>query len=327
MVYYKTISFQVLQYLQSDGIIDSELYVERMLIMAGWDDILRELGDTPSPVDIVRRQYLKSLSDYTGRNTIAYYSAFLTRQAVGTDINDSDMTGFMNALKGMDCSKGLDLILHTPGGSPVAAEAIVNYLRSKFYNDIRAIVPQISMSAGTMLACAAKIIIMGKQSSLGPIDPQFNGIPAYNIKAEFEEAKADLALHPENAQYWAIQLQQYPAAFLKTALDAINLSSDLIKVWLGSCMYDSNIPAEAAIVNNIAQQLNEHDHSKTHDRHFNIDFCRSIGLKIEEMESDDCLQDKILSVHHAYLLSLSNSDSVKIIESQNGKAVINRFQS
>lgn len=44
--------------------------------MAGWDDILRELGDTPSPVDIVRRQYLKSLSDYTGRNTIAYYSAF-----------------------------------------------------------------------------------------------------------------------------------------------------------------------------------------------------------------------------------------------------------
>ena len=62
------------------------------------------------------------------------------------------MTGFMNALKGMDCSKGLDLILHTPGGSPAAAEAIVSYLRSKFHNDIRVIVPQISMSAGTMIA-------------------------------------------------------------------------------------------------------------------------------------------------------------------------------
>ena len=165
--------------------------------MAGWDDILRELGDTPSQTDIVRRKYLKALSNYTGRNTIAYYSAFLTRSVAGTDINDSDMTGFMNALKGMDCSKGLDLILHTPGGSPAAAEAIVSYLRSKFHNDIRVIVPQISMSAGTMIACAAKVIIMGKQSSLGPIDPQFNGIPAYNIKAEFEEAKADLAVHPE----------------------------------------------------------------------------------------------------------------------------------
>lgn len=291
--------------------------------MAGWDDILRELGDTPSQTDIVRRKYLKALSNYTGRNTIAYYSAFLTRSVTGIDINDSDMTGFMNALKGMDCSKGLDLILHTPGGSPAAAEAIVSYLRSKFHNDIRVIVPQISMSAGTMIACAAKVIIMGKQSSLGPIDPQFNGIPAYNIKAEFEEAKADLAVHPENAQYWAIKLQQYPAAFMKTALDAIELSSNLITVWLGSCMYNSSIPEEKAIVENIVQQLNEHDRSKTHGRHFNIDFCRDIGLKIEEMEKDNRLQDKILSVHHAYLLSLSNSDSIKIIECQNGKAVIN----
>ena len=36
--------------------------------MAGWDDILRELGDTPSQTDIVRRKYLKALSNYTGRN-------------------------------------------------------------------------------------------------------------------------------------------------------------------------------------------------------------------------------------------------------------------
>ena len=83
--------------------------------MAGWDDILTELNHTMSPSDFVRRKYLKQLSECTGRNTIAYYSAFLTRPNVqNIDINDSDMTGFMNALKGMDCTKGLDLILHTP---------------------------------------------------------------------------------------------------------------------------------------------------------------------------------------------------------------------
>ena len=109
------------------------------------------------------------------------------------DISDNDMVGFMNCLHGMDCSKGLDLILHTPGGSPSAAEGIVNYLRSKFKENIRVIVPHMAMSAGTMIACASNEIIMGKQSSLGPIDPQFNGIPAYNIKQEFEEAKEDLA--------------------------------------------------------------------------------------------------------------------------------------
>lgn len=290
--------------------------------MAGWDDILKELGVTPSSTDIVRRKYLKNLSKYTGRNTIAYYSAFLTKHVDGLDINDSDMTGFMNALKGMDCTKGLDLILHTPGGSPAAAEAIVSYLRKKFNKNIRVIVPQIAMSAGTMMACAAKEIIMGKQSSLGPIDPQFNGIPAYNIKQEFEEAKEDLSKNPQNAQYWAIKLRQYPAAFMKTAIDAINLSSALVEDWLGSCMFDKGKPEEKAIINEIVNKLNEHDQSKIHGRHFDMDFCASIGLKVVPMESDNKLQDKILSVHHAYLLTISNTDVKKVIECQNGKAVI-----
>ena len=71
-----------------------------------------------------------------------------------------------------DGKNGLDLLMHSPGGSPDAAEAVVNYLRSKF-TDIRVIIPQAAMSAATMLACAANRIVMGKHSSLGPIDPQF----------------------------------------------------------------------------------------------------------------------------------------------------------
>ena len=81
--------------------------------MANWNDILNEINST-NHLDNVRRKYLKELSDYTGRNTIAYYSAFLERQVTNVDINDSDMNGFMNAVHGLDYSKGLDLILHTP---------------------------------------------------------------------------------------------------------------------------------------------------------------------------------------------------------------------
>ncbi len=293
--------------------------------MAGWDDILREISETSSQLDCIRRKYLKKLSEYTNRNTIAYYSAFLLKpNAPNLEISDSDMTGFMNALKEMDCSKGLDLILHTPGGSPTAAEAIVNYLRNKFNNDIRVIVPQLAMSAGTMMACAAKEIIMGKQSSLGPIDPQFNGIPAYNIKMEFEEAKKDLATHPENANYWLIKLQQYPAAFLKTAIDAIELSSALVKDWLGTCMFDNSKDSET--IESIVKNLNEHDSSKTHGRHLNITFCKQIGLKIKEMENDNYMQDLILSVHHSYMITMDTSNAVKLIENQNGKAMINNLK-
>ena len=294
--------------------------------MAGWDEILREQNETWSRSDYIRRKYLKKLSQKTGRNTIAYYSAFLTRGGEGIanlDINDLDMNGFMNTLKGLDCNKGLDLILHTPGGSPAAAEAIITYLRKKFDFAIRVIVPQLAMSAGTMIACAAKEIIMGKQSSLGPIDPQFNGIPAYNIAQEFEEAKSDLADNPGNATFWAIRLQQYPAAFLKTALDAISLSGTLIEEWLGTCMFDKNKPDDVPVIENIVNTLNEHTDSKSHGRHFGLDFCRDMGLKIAPMEEDDELQDAILSVHHAYMLALESTGAVKIIENQEGKAVIN----
>lgn len=293
--------------------------------MAGWDDILKEMQSSDWSTDNVRRMYLRNLSNYTKRNTIAYYSAFLSRKDISNlDINDLDMTAFMNALKGMDCSKGLDLILHTPGGSPAAAEAIINYLRNKFSYNIRVVVPQLAMSAGTMMACAAKEIIMGKQSSLGPIDPQFNGIPAYNIKMEFEEAKKDLAKHPENIHYWAIKLQQYPAAFLKTAIDAIELSGKLVEDWLGTCMFDKNKNGDKKVIKNIVSNLNEHNNSRNHGRHLSMDFCKNLGLKIIAMEDDDVLQDAILSVHHSFMLTLGATKSIKIVETHEGKAVISQ---
>lgn len=293
--------------------------------MGNWRVILGEIQDTSSQTDIVREKYLKALSEHTGRNVISYYSSWLTKNGVhNLDICDADMTGFMTAVNGIDCKKGLDLILHTPGGDPTAAEVIVNYLRSKFNSDIRVIVPQLAMSAGTMIACAGKEIIMGRQSSLGPIDPQFSGIPAYNIQMEFEEAKYDLSSHPENAQYWAIKLQQYPAAFMKSAIDAINLSSELVSKWLGSCMFDS--VKDEQVIYDIVNFLNEHDNSKVHNRHLSAEKCSSVGLKISMMEDDDELQDLVLSLHHAYMITFDSSAAVKIIENHNGKRLVSSMR-
>ena len=173
--------------------------------MAGFSDIQKELGVTPSQLDVIRRKYIKQLATYTKRNVIVYYSGWLSKPGIpGVDINDLDMAGFMENVKDIDCSKGLDLILHTPGGNPTAAESIVKYLRIKFNNDIRVIVPHLAMSAGTMIACSGKEIIMGKHSSLGPVDPQLNGLPAYSVKKEFEEAKNDLLKNPNNVPYLSL---------------------------------------------------------------------------------------------------------------------------
>ena len=152
--------------------------------MPNWGQVLTEIqardaklaNDAKSAVDIVRRKYLKSLHKKTGRNVIAYYSGWLSNPAAfGIDVNDEDKAAFMMAIHGLDKDKGLDLILHTPGGGIAAAESLVDYLRRIFGGDIRAIVPHLAMSAGTMIACACKSIVMGKHSNLGPIDPQLGG--------------------------------------------------------------------------------------------------------------------------------------------------------
>lgn len=290
--------------------------------MAGWDDILDEIKRSPlkNAVDEVRHQYLRRLSELTGRNTIAYYSSWLTRRVENTDINDNDMNGFMNTVRGLDCENGLDLVLHTPGGSPMAAEAIVKYLRSKFGKNIRVIVPHMAMSAGTMIACSAKEIIMGKQSSLGPIDPQLNGIPAYSIQSEFEDAKLDLANGTQNFNYWRLLLSKYPAAYVKMAMDAIALSDTLLREWLGSCMLED---AASETIEKVCNSLNEHVDSKAHARHFDASFCKSIGLHIIDLEADQRLQDAVLSVHHCYVHTFASTAAVKIIENQNGNAFIN----
>lgn len=291
--------------------------------MAGWDEILREIQTTPGSFDVVRRKYLDKLSKLTGRNVISYYSGFLTKpSAPNTDINDGDMSGFMNALKDMDTTKGLDLILHTPGGNPTAAESIVKYLRSKFNNDIRIIVPHMAMSAGTMIACSGKEIIMGKHSSLGPIDPQINGIPAYEILQMYLDAKKELTAGQNSVQYWKLLLDRYPAPFMYTAISAINLSSTLVREWLGSCMFDASIDKDTAVIDTIVKALNEHIDSKTHSRHFDISYCKKIGLKITDLESDQKLQDAVLSLHHAYIFTMDSTNSVKIIENQRGKALV-----
>ena len=283
-----------------------------------WNGIMNEMGNYPNAFDVVRKKYIKKLSDLTGRNTIVYYSGWLQHPDGDSSIDDSDMEGFMNAVNELDCTKGLDLVLHTPGGSPTAAEAIVNYLKDKFQKDIRVIVPQLSMSAGTMIACSAKEIVMGRQSSLGPIDPQFNGIPAYNIISEFNAAKKDLAEDPTTANYWAIILQQYPAAFLKTCYDAISLSSTLAEEWLKDNMLKNNQSA----VNGIVEFLNSRDTNHDHGRHFNYKKCCDIGLNISLLEADQEFQDAVLALHHSLMITFQGTNAVKIIENQNGNAYI-----
>lgn len=167
--------------------------------MPSWGEILGELaasaqarGGNPD-FDSVRRKYLAQLHARTKRDTIIYYTDWLGGGTPASAISLEDMQGMMEVCRGLS-GPGLDLILHSPGGSAEATAAIVRYLRRKF-SDIRVFVPLAAMSAATMWALAGNQIVMGKHSQLGPIDPQMitplGQFPARAIIEQFEKAKAE----------------------------------------------------------------------------------------------------------------------------------------
>lgn len=295
--------------------------------MPTWNEILKEVGAHPNAFDFIRRKYLTELSEKTGRNTIIYYSGWLqkgnlSQKGFRFDIVDSDKMGFMSTLKGLNKAKGLDIILHTPGGSIGATESIVHYLKTVFGNNIRAIIPQIAMSAGTMIACSCKEIIMGKHSNLGPIDPQINGLPTHGIIEEFERAKREITLDRNTIPVWQTILSRYSPTLIGECEKAIKWSESMVSDWLKTNMFADDDSKDEK-VEAIISELGSHALTLSHDRHLSIDILKGkLGLKIIELESDQELQDKVLSVHHASIITITQTAAYKLIENQDGKAFI-----
>ncbi len=294
--------------------------------MPNWHEISEELKQAGSTFDVIRRKYIKELSQKTDRNVIIYYSGWLQKSNIeGLQVNDADKNGLMTVIHKLDRSKGLDLVLHTPGGDTAATESIVDYLHSMFGNDIRAIVPQLAMSAGTMIACSCKEIIMGQQSSLGPIDPQFGGIPAHGIVEEFKRALSEIKADPMSAAVWQPIIAKYNPTLIGECEKAIDWSEKMVKDWLDRNMLSAEAD-KANIIQTIIKELGDHALNKSHARHLSIHKCKDIGLKIVDLESDHDLQDLVLSVHHICIHTLSATNAFKIIENQNGIAFIQSAQ-
>jgi enoyl-CoA hydratase/carnithine racemase len=304
--------------------------------MPNWHDVLKELekhGSThqrlaAQTMDIVRRRHLKALSELTQRNTIAYYSGWLTKPGVhGVEVNDDDMNALMSCIHGLDRNRGLDLILHTPGGGIAATQAIVKYLRYMFGKDVRALVPQLAMSAGTMISMSCSTIVMGKQSSLGPIDPQFGGIPADVVVAEFTRAMTEIMADPSKAAVWAPILGRYTPSFLTQCEHACVWSRTFVKDALTSNMFSHMPSADAglaadAVVNALATAAV----NKAHDRHLNVDEIAALGVNVVKLEDSPDLQDALLTVHHCFMHTMASTTALKIVENQDGKANVRHLQ-
>ncbi len=293
--------------------------------MPNWNELLRELHRAGSAYDVIRRRYLRQLSDATDRNTIVYYSAWLSKPQFYAQepqpftVNDQDTNGFMATIHGMDRSKGLDLVLHTPGGDVAATESLVTYLRAMFGTNIRAIVPQLAMSAGTMIACACREIVMGLHSSLGPVDPQLAGVPAHGILEEFKRAAEEIRTDPAKIPVWQPIIAKYHPTLIGEAQKAIDMANNMVREWLKTGMFaGTRNPGPLARANGVLKGLASHDQTMSHARHIDFHHARALGLNVTALEADNALQDAVLTVHHLCMQTLADTAVMKLIENQDG---------
>lgn len=308
----------------------SRFQADQRARVPNYNDITAELaqlsgGDTPSPspFDVTRRKYLKSFSDKRGRNVVAYYSGHLQKPRLeGAVICDEDKNAFLNVVHGLIPDKGLDLILHTPGGLAETTESVGNYLREVFGTNIEVFVPLIAMSAGTMIACASRKIYMGKQSSIGPIDPQIGGISAGYLLDEFNRIAADIKEDPSKALLWRPILEKYHPSLILQCEQWINLSKEIVHEWLKTGMFSDTGEKDKNIAEEVAKTLSDYSKMKSHGRQIGITKAKKIGLKVADLGEDKELEELVLGVHNAFMATFVNTPCFKIVENHKGIASI-----
>ena len=294
--------------------------------MPSWSDLQHDLervdpAQRGEHIAKKLRESVEQVAHRYDRNVLYYASSFLQKPQVPglfTSINMEDINGFMAGVHGHDFRKGLLLILHTPGGMAEAAQTIVDYLRSKF-PQIDVLVPTYAMSAGTMIALGCDKVVMGRQSQLGPTDPQLivgdRAFSAHSIVEQFEEAKVEISDNLELAHAWAPVLRSFGPALLQEARKSIAYGETLVQNWLRKYMFSAR-GDPAGLATSVAAHFGGNQHG-SHGRRIGRDEARQQGLEVIDLEDDQNLQEEVLTLYHLSTIAFELGPAAKSVVSSN----------
>lgn len=256
---------------------------------------------------VVHQELVARIESLTKRNLVSYASFF--EHPAGT-IHDQDARWIETMLQSVNLARypdTLDLMLNSPGGSPVAAEKIVLTCRS-YAKSFRVIVPQSAMSAATMVAMGADSIVMTDTAELGPIDPQMvqrlpNGLEILRPAKAFIDAYLELV----NKMQEAIKRGEPPHPFvelLRTTIDppwihvclrARQLAERIAVDFLSRWMLHEKAPNEVEAV--VARFLAEGEEG-SHGRAIRAAKAREFGLQnIEVVPTGGKLWQAVWELH------------------------------
>ena len=302
--------------------------------MGSWNDLLEEFLSQPEGqprgdwLNDQLNESLGAIGDLRGdTNVLLYGTAFLQKPQAASNLvqlTGEELNGLMAVIYGMDFSKPLTLLLHTPGGVTNAAETVVAYLREKFA-DIEAIIPTYAMSAGTMVALATNRLVMGRQSQLGPIDPQMpipatgRFISARAIVDQFDVAKKDIKKDPDAARAWAPVLPSLGHGLLQEARNALDYGEQMVAQWLEEYMFAGQTDAKAKAAR-AAKHFNDAAKHKSHGRRIGRDEARSVDIEVEDLEDNQELQEAVLTAYHLMTIVFEQGPASKMLITNSGRS-------
>ena len=156
-----------------------------------------------------------------------------------------------------------------------------------------------------------------KHANLGPIDPHLDGMPAYGVIQEFRRAIKETQKDPSTIPIWQAIIGQYYPTYLSQCENAIRGSNRFVTSQLRRVMFRGRRNA-LKNARDVVRHLTDYTGNKGHDRHIEFDECKRIGLNVVSLETDQTLQDLVLTVHHCYMHLLMNTPVFKVIENQTG---------
>lgn len=271
-----------------------------------------------TPLHLLRLETFRRIEQNTKRPVISYTSKtnnILRDANIPAYIEDADLVGFRDLINSVE-GDAVDIFLISNGGSVEAAERIVRMLRERF-SSIRFLISGNAYSAGTLICFSGNKIIMEMGGTLGPIDPQINGIPARAILRGFEELEERVRKEgPSVLTAFVPLIEKYDLHILEICKSAQDLSKELAERWLSTYMFDC--PPEDERVQNLVKHFSDYDLHKSHGRSIDRGKARELGLNIIFGEELEPVGELIRSLANQYELMYDKSPFYKMYENAYG---------
>jgi len=293
-----------------------------------WHNFLNEAQKEKKEINLLdlRIKCYKNIEEYRKRPLFVYATKFLWQLPnwVPNSIDIEDVDGFTDMINSVSKEiKEIDILIHSPWWRPDATERIVLILRNRF-EKINFLIPHSAYSAATMLALSGNSIILHPSATLGPIDPQINGIPARSMKRWFEKIKERITKEwPESLPAYIPLIEKYTIELLELCEDSEKLSKKLVTDRLKEYMFEKKKWISAKI-KKVVDYFSAYDKHLLHSRPLCLKKIQKFWLNIEL--ADEKLEELLWEAHILLNWFFSVTPFVKLFETTNWISWWKQFQ-